>query len=66
MNKNPCLECSGAKKDKNNPVCRDCKKRIAYVSLLELELNHVPSYCEVQPSPWPSAQGFPRNHSVLY
>ena len=65
MSKNPCLKCTGAQKDKNNSVCRDCKKRIEYISLLESELNHVPSYCEIQPSPWPSALTFSRGCSSI-
>jgi len=54
MKINPCRKCHGEKKDKNNPVCRDCKKRIAYISYLELALSYVPSYGEIQASPWPT------------
>jgi hypothetical protein len=54
MKINPCLSCTGEKKDKNNPVCRKCKKRIAYIAYLDLELDYIPSYCETHPSRWPA------------
>ena len=48
MDLNPCLNCTRKELNKNNPICRDCKKRIDYVNSLELELNYTASYCEIQ------------------
>ena len=54
MKPNPCLSCTGEKKDKNNEVCRDCERRIEYINHLDLELNYFLSYGEIQPAPWPT------------
>jgi hypothetical protein len=34
----PCLTCPGKDKDKNNPVCLECEKRLRYVSDIENSL----------------------------
>jgi hypothetical protein len=46
MEKNPCLNCAGRNHNKNNPICRDCDKRIEYVNHLEIKLNGTLSYGE--------------------
>jgi hypothetical protein len=54
MKPNPCLSCNRREKDKNNPVCKDCAKRVEYINQLDLELNYIHSYSEIQPSPCPA------------
>jgi hypothetical protein len=44
MDLNPCLECARKNMNKNNPVCRDCNKRVDYVNTLESRLNFTASY----------------------
>jgi len=39
MNCHPCRECPMLEKDKNNPTCRDCNKRLQYVDQLERRLE---------------------------
>ena len=46
MEKNPCLNCTRRNHNKNNPICRDCDKRIEYVNHLEMNLNCTFSYGE--------------------
>jgi uncharacterized paraquat-inducible protein A len=48
--KNPCLNCAGRNHNKNNPICRDCDKRIEYVNHLELKLNFTFSNGESLPT----------------
>jgi hypothetical protein len=50
MELNPCLECTRKNQNKNNPICRDCYKRVDYVNRLELNLNNTASYGDDQPS----------------
>jgi hypothetical protein len=44
MEFNPCLECDRKNQNKNHPVCRDCDKRVAYVSRLALTLSYTATY----------------------
>jgi hypothetical protein len=44
MELNPCLECARKDMNKNDPICRDCDKRIEYVNRLALDLNYTASY----------------------
>ena len=39
MELKPCLSCNRKDQNKNNPVCRDCDKRIEYVNHLEMKLD---------------------------
>jgi len=48
MEPNPCLNCTGRDQNKNNPICRDCDKRIEYVNCLERNLNFSASYGDCQ------------------
>jgi hypothetical protein len=48
MEISPCLSCSRRNETKNNPVCRDCDKRIEYVQMLEMELSYTSSYGDFQ------------------
>ena len=50
MEKNPCLNCVRRNHNKNNPICRDCDKRIEYVNQLELKLNFTFSNGESLPT----------------
>ncbi len=50
MKLNPCLNCTKRNHNKNNPICRDCDKRIDYVNHLEIELNGTFSYAENRPA----------------
>lgn len=50
MGLNPCLSCNRKDQNKNNPVCRDCDKRIEYVNRLEMELNFTFCYSETGPA----------------
>ncbi len=36
---NPCLQCHRGNKDKNNPQCRDCVKRLSYLRRLSCDLE---------------------------
>lgn len=38
MKVSPCVQCALLSRNKNNPVCRDCIKRIQYVMALERTL----------------------------
>ena len=49
MEANPCSDCTRRNHDKNNPVCRDCDKRVDYVKRLELKLNFIASCGDSQP-----------------
>jgi hypothetical protein len=44
MKINPCLSCEMKDCSKNNPICYDCKKRIAYLEDLNQSLNYATSY----------------------
>lgn len=46
MEPNSCLNCARRNHNKNNPICRDCDKRIEYVNHLEMKLNGTFSYDE--------------------
>jgi len=48
MELNPCLSCIKKDQNKNNPVCRDCNKRIDYVNGLERNLNFTASHGDCQ------------------
>jgi hypothetical protein len=48
MEINPCLNCIKKDHCKNNPICRDCEKRIDYIKCLDLKLNFCASYSENQ------------------
>ena len=50
MEPNPCLSCSGRDRNKNNPVCLNCEKRLEYVSHLEMKLNYTFSNGESGPT----------------
>ena len=39
MEINPCLSCSGKDRNKNNPTCLHCEKRLEYVNHLGTNLN---------------------------
>ena len=39
MELNPCLSCTRKDQNKNNPICRDCNKRIEYVNHIEIKLD---------------------------
>lgn len=49
MEINPCLSCNGKDRNKNNPICLNCEKRLEYVNHLEIELNYTFSYGESGP-----------------
>jgi hypothetical protein len=46
METNPCLNCARRNYNKNNPICRDCDKRIEHLNHLEIKLNGTLSYGE--------------------
>lgn len=39
MTTNPCRLCSLVTSDKNNPTCRNCVKRVAYVAQINRDLH---------------------------
>ena len=38
MTKSPCIGCDLETKDKNNPTCRECKKRVWYAFFIEEDI----------------------------
>ena len=50
METNPCLNCARRNHNKNNPLCRNCDKRIDYVNHLEMNLNYPFSYGDSGPT----------------
>ena len=46
MELNPCLSCSGKDRNKNNPNCLRCEKRLEYVNHLDMNLNFTFCYGE--------------------
>jgi hypothetical protein len=50
MSANPCRRCTLVTSDKNNPTCRDCVKRVAYVAHISRELHFSSCRSELEAS----------------
>ena len=50
MKSNPCRQCSLKNRDKNNPMCMHCDKRLDYVNQLERELSFAMTNPEQKPA----------------